>query len=531
MNTAHQVPKLCGADIELGNFILGDGYPQGSAAVASRTLLAELRASEHCGYADGPRRYASAYHMPDTYSQYGSGNNPQDWGRSHLKNGGCCYIDLDHLELCVPECLSAWDHAACWHALLRIVRGVLHDANARRDDGSHIEVLANNSDGRGHSYGSHLNFLVTRTAWDNLFARKMHQLLWLAAFQTSSIVYTGAGKVGSEHDTPAVPFQLAQRADFFETLVGEQTTYRRPIVNSRDEPLCGTGPQAEPGLARLHCIFFDNTLCHGSSVLKIGTMQIVLAMLEAEHINPRLMLDDPVAAVGQWSRDPTLRTRARLASGEQYTAVELQLQFFSDAQRFVATGGCKGIVPRAEEILDLWGDTLHKLQANDLTALAGRLDWVLKFTTLQRALLRRSTLTWNAPQIKHLDFLYSSLAEDGLYWHYDRAGVIERLVSSERIEHFTTAGPDDTRAWTRAKLMQTAPDAIDAVSWDLVRVRANGGHGWPVYRTIHLGNPLAFTRAQTESAFERATSLDDLLDRLAASQPEIETAPTLYGWH
>jgi proteasome accessory factor A len=236
MTTPHQrtqLPKLCGADIELGNFILGADYPNGSAALASRTLLAELRASPYCAHAD------ARHHG-------GSGYDPQDWGRSHLTNAGVCYLDLDHFECCVPEALSAWDHVACWHAMLRIVRDVLDAANGRRSDGSRIQVLVNNSDGRGHAYGSHLNFLLTRRAWNNLFDRKMHQLLWLAAFQASSIVYTGAGKVGSENGAPPAFFQLAQRADFFETLVGEQTTHRRPIVNSRDEPLCGTAMGPRP---------------------------------------------------------------------------------------------------------------------------------------------------------------------------------------------------------------------------------------------------------------------------------------------
>src|SRR5207245_816604 len=110
--------------------------------------------------------------------------------------------------------------------------------------GQRIHVLVNNSDGRGNAYGSHLNFLVTRRAWDNIFERKLHHMLYLASFQVSSIVYTGQGKVGSENGMPAVAFQLSQRADFFETLTGMQTTHERPIVNSRDEALCGERPSS-----------------------------------------------------------------------------------------------------------------------------------------------------------------------------------------------------------------------------------------------------------------------------------------------
>ena len=95
--------------------------------------------------------------------------NPQDWGRKYLPaNGGCAYIDLNHLELCLPEVTSAFDHIACWHAMLRIARRALVAANEKMPEGKQIQALVNNSDGRGNSYGSHLNFLLTRRAWKAL---------------------------------------------------------------------------------------------------------------------------------------------------------------------------------------------------------------------------------------------------------------------------------------------------------------------------------------------------------------------------
>ena len=226
--------------------------------------------------------------------------NPQDWGRRYLAaNGGCAYVDLDHLELCLPEVLSAYDHVAAWHAMLVLARGALERANAglganaalnegaRLGEGGRLMAFANNSDGRGNSYGCHLNFLISRRCFDNIFHRKLHYMLFLAGYLTSSIVFAGAGKVGSENGRPAVDFQLSQRADFDETLTGAQTTYDRPIVNSRDESLCGRAGQgparAAHGMARLHVIFFDTTLCHVASLLKVGATQIVLAMIEQDR--------------------------------------------------------------------------------------------------------------------------------------------------------------------------------------------------------------------------------------------------------
>ena len=129
----------------------------------------------------------------------------------------------------------------------------------------------NNSDGQGNSYGSHLNFLISRRTFDNIFWRKAHYLQFLASLQISSILLTGQGKVGSENGRPSTPFQLSQRADFFETLQGMQTTFNRPIVNARDESLCGRQGAYDPTApARLHVIFFDSALAHGSCLFRVG---------------------------------------------------------------------------------------------------------------------------------------------------------------------------------------------------------------------------------------------------------------------
>jgi len=522
-----RLPKLCGADIELGNFMLGaPGADTG--AQASRLLLAEIeglpraRAVSYTTYTGNFSSYSCARSPTEDRVEQDSrasyGWDPQDWGRKFLPtNGGCIYIDLDHLELCLPETLDAWDHAAAWHAMLRIARRAMDAANARLPEGRSIQVLVNNSDGHGHSYGSHLNFLVTRRTWDNIIHRKPHYLGWLASFQTSSIVYTGQGKVGSENGAPEVPFQISQRADYFERMVGPQTTNNRPILNSRDETLAWTtrwsGDDAAP--ARLHVIFFDNTLAHLSCVLKVGVMQLALAMMEAERVNPAPVLDDPLAALGAYSHDPTLQSRARLAAGGEVTAVELQFMFLEEARRFAAEGGFEGIVPRAPEILDLWEDTLGRLRAADWMGLTSRLDWVMKFMILQRAMHQRPSLTWDSPEIRHLDQVYASLDPSGLYWTYERNGFAERLIDEERIRHFCSKPPSDTRAWTRAMLLRAAdPEWVDRVDWDSMSFRVRDGGYWPSWRKIDMENPLGMTEAEMAPLFATGGRFADLLDAI-----------------
>ena len=536
-----RVPKVCGADMELGNFVLGLPSRDGTGDVASRLLLSQVEGIPQNGWTSSGWGFAGRYRGGaaenlladdadlDDLPSAGYGYNAQDWARKFLSsNGGCIYIDLTHLELCIPEVFSAFDHVAAWHAMLRIARQAQESVNAKLREGYRVEVLVNNSDGLGSSYGGHLNFLLARRAWDNIFTRKMHYMLYLASYQVSSIVFAGQGKVGAEHGAPAVDYQLSQRADFFETMTGLQTTFRRPLVNSRDEPLCGIPAwnkvarlDDEPGwdLARLHVIFYDNNLCHVACLLKVGVMQILLAMLETGRMNPNLILDDPLDAVVRFSHDPTLRAKARTASGKRVTAVELQLRFLEEAMKFHDRGGCEGIVPRAGEILALYADTLEKLHAGDLDALTGRIDWVLKQRALKQALDRHPGLEWNGPELKHIDHVYSSLdVAGGLYWAYESAGIVQRVVPPETIERFVHQPPDDTRAYTRARLLDLAgPERTHHVDWDSITLKEPTSSGWPLYRTLKLSHPLAMNRAETGHLFDSGATLDEVLEELPAS--------------
>ena len=476
-----RVPKLCGGDLELGNFMTGLTTTGCSGATASHALLAEFD-----GLGGGGADVI--------------GWSSRDWGRKFLPtNGGCAYIDLDHLELCLPEVRSAADHVACWHAMLRLAQHAMHAANRRLPDGQRIHVHANNSDGQSQSYGGHLNVLVSRRAWDCIFHEKLHYLLYLASFLVSSMVYGGQGKVGSENGRPAVPFQLSQRADFLESVVGEQTTYRRPIVNARDEPLAGRSipatEDADRGLARLHVISLDTTLCHVAGLLKVGTLQIVLAMVEAgEPFAHDLILDDPVGAVVRWSHDPTLTHCEQTVTGRRVTVVEHQLMFLETAAACTDRAGLGDYVPDVSQILELWEDTLLKLRGRDHEALSRRLDWVLKRSLLERAMEQRPELTWSSPEVKHLDHLFSSLDQaTGLYLMAERDGLVDRVVSNDQIDRFTREPPADTRARPRSMVLRAVGDRVEYVNWDEVRIRDERGPWYETF-TIRLPDPLGFTR-------------------------------------
>ena len=95
-----------------------------------------------------------------------------------------------------------------------------------------------------------------------------------------------------------VPFQISQRADFFEEEVGLETTLKRPIVNTRDEPHCDSQKYR-----RLHVIVGDANLSEVATFLKVGTTSLVLAMIEDDVLPADMALERPVASIKEVSWD------------------------------------------------------------------------------------------------------------------------------------------------------------------------------------------------------------------------------------
>ena len=484
-----QVEKILGADVELGNIVLHQGPGATANDAAARLLLAEI---------DGIAGYRA---------MAGEGANPQDWGRKFLPtNGGCIYIDLGHLETCQPEVCSARDFVAAHHANLRLARAACAQASRKLAGGTRMVVMANNSDRQGQSWGGHLNVMISRDLFGQLFDRLYPSLFVLVAWQVSSIVYTGQGKVGAENGKAWIDFQISQRGDFFECLAAEQTTYRRPLCNTRDEAHAGSGASAAE-LARLHVIFHDTTLTHGSNYLKAGVTQLVLAMLESGWCDASLMLADPLDALTAWGHDPDLRTLAPLVDGREVSAVEHQQLFAAAARRFVEDGQARH-VPEARQILDYWEDTLAKLACRDVESLARRLDWVLKRTLLKRLVDRDPAAGWRSSAVRAADLLFANLdPAEGLYWAVEAAGGVDRLVSNATIDRAMREPPDDTRAWSRAQLLRQLPaDQIESVNWDEIRLRPRLP-GTPSM-SLRLDDPRGFTRAEIQRLAEPETEAD-----------------------
>src|SRR5262249_25331791 len=224
----------------------------------------------------------------------------------------------------------------------------------------------------------------------------------------------------------------------------------------------------------------DNALAPVANYLKAGTTQLVLALLEAGWGDPALLLDDPLAAAWEVSRDLTLAQPLPLAArGKRASAVEVQRRLADLAGEFIASGEAGASVPGAQEILACWHETLDMLQKRDLGALARRVDWALKYLVIERQRTRRG-LSWSSPEVKALDLRYASLApEEGLFLQLAGAGQVERMPSEEEITRFVSEPPDDTRAYLRAHLLRRLGEQVTDVDWESMRF----GRGSERYRS------------------------------------------------
>ncbi len=245
-----------------------------------------------------------------------------------LTNGARYYVDHAHPEISTPECADALEVVQYDKAAELVLIRSMEAAARTLPPGGEIVVYKNNSDGKGNSYGCHENYLMDRAV---PFSRIVAQVI--PHFVTRQL-FTGSGKVGVEAPgltAAEVPFQITQRADFFEEEVGLETTLKRPIVNTRDEPHCDSQKYR-----RLHVITGDANLSEIATYLKVGTTAIVLAMIEDDVLPGDLSLAKPVLTMRDVSHDMSLAKPLDLADGRRVTALEIQWELFDRAKKYRA---------------------------------------------------------------------------------------------------------------------------------------------------------------------------------------------------
>jgi len=412
-----------------------------------------------------------------------------------LTNGARLYVDHAHPEYSTPEVTSPRD-IVLWDKAGERVMAEASRRAAQVPGSQPIMLYKNNTDGKGASYGAHENYLMDRKT------PFLDIVRGLIPFFVTRQVVAGAGRVGIGVDGRADGFQLSQRADFFEVEVGLETTLKRPIINTRDEPHADADKYR-----RLHVIIGDANLAELSTYLKVGTTALVLSLIEAKALSQNLQIENSVEELQAISHDPTLTHRVQLRDGRSLTAIEVQREYLAEATRFVAETGDTD--PQTHDVLKRWAEVLDDLEIDPMRC-ADRLDWPAKLRLLE-GYRKRDSLSWGDARLHLVDLQYSDVRlEKGLYHRLVARGSMQRLVTDEEVTRAMTSPPEDTRAYFRGECLRRYPTSVAAASWDSVVFDL----GRENLVRIPTMEPLRGTREHVGALFESTSSARELVDRL-----------------
>ena len=410
-----------------------------------------------------------------------------------LTNGARLYVDHAHPEMSTPEVTNPRDALLWDRAGVEIMRRAMNLAD---ESGDPIVLYKNNTDNKGASYGCHENYLMDRRTPFPSVVRH------LTPFFISRQVFTGAGRLGVGQDGRVKSYQISQRADFFEVEVGLETTLKRPIINTRDEP------HADPErYRRLHVIVGDANLSDTATYLKLGTTALVLAMLEAGYLDDHDWWPiEPVREMHAVSHDTDLTHEMVLTGGRRRTALQMQMELCELAEAF-----CSPSMDGATRaVLDEWQRILGDL-AHDPSKAADRVDWLAKRSLLE-GFRRREGLEWGSSRLQLIDLQYSDLRpERGLAAKLEQKGRLVRLVDDDEVARAVTTPPLDTRAYFRGECLRRYPESVAAASWDSVVFDLPGRES---LLRVPILEPLRGTAAAVGRLLDEAHDAESLVDGL-----------------
>jgi proteasome accessory factor A len=414
------------------------------------------------------------------------------WGRSSnvfLRNGARLYLDVgSHPEYATPECDAIRELVIHDKAGERILEGLLVDAERRlHEEGiaGDVYLFKNNTDSAGNSYGCHENYLVGR---QGEFSRIADVLI---PFLVSRQLIAGAGKV---LQTPrGAVFCLSQRAEHIWEGVSSATTRSRPIINTRDEPHA----DAER-FRRLHVIVGDSSMAEATTLLKVGTTELVLRMIEAGVVMRDMTLENPIRAIREISHDVTGRRTVRLTNGRDLSALEIQTEYYERAAAFVERRGLAED-PLIASVIELWERTLTAVRTGDLSLVSREVDWVAKYQLIERYRAKHD-LDWASPRVAQIDLAYHDIRRDrGLYYLLERRGLMRRVATDLEIFQAKSVPPQTTRARLRGEFIRRAQERRRDFTVDWVHLKLND----QAQRTVLCKDPFR--------------SVDDRVERLIAS--------------
>ncbi|MGN6413223.1 depupylase/deamidase Dop [Flexivirga sp.] len=507
------VRRIMGIETEYGISVPGDPTANpmvlsGRVVTAYATQVGMRAARAGWDYEDeAPLRDARGFDMARGAADASQLTDEEDPTLANvvLTNGARLYVDHAHPEYSSPEVTTprdaiTWDRAG--ESVMREAVRLLSPAGAPG-----VNLYKNNTDGKGASYGTHENYLMSRATPFSEIVR--HLIPFFVARQ----VMCGSGRVGIGIESGKPGFQLAQRSDFFEVEVGLETTLKRPIINTRDEPHA-----VADRYRRLHVILGDANHCDVTNLLKLGTTSLVLGMIEDGAVTRDLTVEKPVEALRRLSHDPTLRATVEVAGGRTLTGVQLLWEYYELADAWLQRLYGGELDDDTAEVMQRWEQVLSTLERDPMEA-AREVDWVAKLRTLE-SYRARDGLDWSDHRLRAIDIQWSDVrADKGIFNRLAAAGRFEQLVDDAAVQRAMSEPPTDTRAFFRGTCLARFPQEVAAASWDSVifDVRSQ-----PSLQRVPMLEPERGTRAHVGALLDRAGSADELLRLLAEDAPRID---------
>ena len=390
-------------------------------------------------------------------------------------NASRLYLDVgSHPEYATAECDSLSQLLAYDKAGERIFHQLSQQCDeALRNDGfaGSTYLFKNNVDSRGNSYGAHENYLISRELALKSFGQQ------LLPFLITRQLICGAGKIAGDK------FVISQRADQVWEGVSSATTRTRPIINTRDEPH-GDSHRYR----RMHVIVGDSNMSEPTFALKVGSMLLVIEMLEAGFDLPDMELADPIAHIRDIAADPTGAIELTLAAGGTVTALEVQQRTLDAATRWLEQRPDEG-TPNEEmaRVVDLWARVLDAIATQDFSGVDTEIDWVIKRKLLTQ-FKNRLGCGWDHPKLAQIDLTYHDInPERGLFYLLERKGLAARWIEDAAIEQAVDNPPATTRAAIRGEFLTAVRERGLAHNVDWVHLKVNR----PEPRTVELQDPFA----------------------------------------
>ncbi|MDP3779377.1 MAG: proteasome accessory factor PafA2 family protein [bacterium] len=379
-------------------------------------------------------------------------------------NGACTYIDTgEHPEYATPECRSIRDVVLYAKAGELMMNDIFSKLSA---DGSKLVLIKNNLGCDSHGevdghFGCHENYTMYR-----LNLEEVSKIKQFTPFLISRQIMDGAGWW-----QPDGTYLFSQRSISIQDEIGRTTTNNRPLVALRDT-LNDTGH-----MRRLHIIPGDANILDIACFLKLGTMSLVIALVEAE-LTPQIQYSYPATTMKQIACNPDVTAPCETFTygGKKLSAFDMQVIYYETVDRHLhgALFASEKIEAETAVTMMLWKQTLDALYNHDEKWMVGRLDHATKKYLAKRAIGTRNLSPSEMQEIrKNIDLMYHNITDRTLQQRMNARWPDRRLLTNKQIEKACYFPPSNTRAHIRglfiSSILGIADNVKSRIDWTMCK--------------------------------------------------------------